>query len=148
MVKGTYRQLNLWSVTWPLGKDDVVVSKPDPDYRDLQDFLNNFCSKWCFHMERGANGNFHWQMQLSLYKKATKSRVIETFRQAFGMQKEHMLCIHVAPTNKNDETSSFIYSMKEDTRVSSIYYCDTNHYVGKDLEVFLFPRPFRRYCHG
>ena len=58
------------------------------------------------------------------------------------MQKDHMRCIHVAPTNEDGETLSFSYSMKEDTGVSSIYYCDTNHYVVKDLEVFLFPCPF------
>lgn len=113
-------QLMHWFFTWN--------NYEEGDIETLETFFNEFCHKYCFQREIGANGTHHLQGVISMYK---KSRWTE-----FGLPK----AIHWEKVQHI--TKSYIYCSKIESRMpGTLPYCKNYQYT-KPLEIITVLKPW------
>lgn len=87
----------------------IKQSCDHPDWQSVKrKWMDNWCKKWVFQLERGDGGYKHWQGRVSLIKPRRCSTLVNKW------------CVggHISVTSKEVATSkNFDYTMKSDTRI-------------------------------
>lgn len=99
-------------MTQCVGYDFTLKHEGGPrHWEELGAWLNGWCKKWVFQLEKGDTGYVHWQGRISLIKKKRMDEVLSQMRHA-----EWPFRWSITSTEVH-KGMSFNYVMKEDSRV-------------------------------
>lgn len=108
----------------PVAVYDFTISKVKSTREDIQKWLSDNCSKWCFQLERGEGGFEHYQGRMSLNTKCRLGTLVKRFIPSG----------HLSPTSENNMGNMF-YVSKEDSRVEGPWRDDDEkpEYIPRQL---------------
>lgn len=101
--------------------DLTLPKRNHPEDRDIIiAFFTNYCKKWCFQLERGAETGYeHYQCRMSLNDKQRLNTVIELVNNELWQG-------HVSTTSAVNHTKIAFYVSKEETRIDGPWRDGTN----------------------
>lgn len=104
--------------------------------REVRDFLNEMCKKYCFQLEQGEKkGKFHYQGRFSLKMKKRKTELIKMLSVKWNS-------FHISVTSTENRDNNF-YVTKEETRVEGPFTEENDIYVPKDIRNIKELRPWQ-----
>lgn len=123
--------------------DFTVPAEGEGDTGDrewLDEWLEEYCKKWSYQLERGDSGYLHYQGRCSLGQKKRLGYVVKNYKPLHG--------IHWSITS-NECKGDMFYVTKEDTRVLGPWK-DTDHkiHVPRDIRRIKQLRPWQEELMG
>ena len=90
---------------------DFTCKYQEETWEQVGEWLNGWCKKWVFQLEKSDSEYMHWQGRVSLIKKKRLSEIT-------GQMKNEAMPFHWSPTSSTVHAGqNFNYVMKADTRV-------------------------------
>lgn len=109
----------------------------DISEKEVRDFLNSHCKKYCFQLEKGeASGKLHWQGRCSLKLKKREPEAIKLFQKAWQS-------FHLSRTSSENKNNMF-YVMKDDTRIEGPFTESNEIFVPLDVQKMKTLRPWQQ----